>query len=678
MFCRYCGHQIEDGAVFCRYCGKPQKMEEPDGDPVNRRTADPESKGAVGNQPSVNQSPDHTVNHSAAGQPVQKTENQVQPQPVKPKFPAKVVAITACGAAAAVGVGIFASSAIRKNSDNGENDSVVRADTEESGSESGSAESGGYGTDDGENDGSGDMAGISASGDDAGETGFGAGDDVIYDYAADGDATIEEQVLYDENGIRITATDLFQDPEKGTGLHLSVENDTDRIVRLWVKDLTVNNCTVFYISDYWAHPGLDDVAPHETAVREIFLPVTKMQNAGILNVGRIQLTFDVKNTDGDLEESLITENATFDIHTSQYDHMDTSMRDDGVLMSDENGVRVSARCLSDSPVWGSGGVILITNNTDEVAVPFQLSFGTWSNGSPWGPVGPHRNAIFFVECDADFLRRDDALLDLRLLLMDQNMEETFADFDTNLSPMQDSDPVETGNDGVLLAADGDEPEAPGSGAVSATDMTFDSWQSAYTAVLGGEGQSYWDGGTVDHYCFNILDINGDQIPELCVSSDYYFGGYEFYTFRDGRVIDLGSYCSIFNGGPRVLVPEGIIEDYAASEESRGDNTYRVREYRYYKMDPSAEDGVRFVYGERFLMNKESTRDIIYEELDEGGNATEMTQEESNAKRTAALGVDQQDYDAYCFATPEGSPSPMPAREINMKPVTPENIAEILR
>ncbi len=26
MYCRYCGKEIEDGAVYCRYCGKNQQL----------------------------------------------------------------------------------------------------------------------------------------------------------------------------------------------------------------------------------------------------------------------------------------------------------------------------------------------------------------------------------------------------------------------------------------------------------------------------------------------------------------------------------------------------------------------------------------------------------------------------------------------------------------------------
>ena len=132
--------------------------------------------------------------------------------------------------------------------------------------------------------------------------------------------TIEEQVLFEKDGIVITAKEYVTDRIWGDGIKLLIENNSDKSVTVGCNALIVNN---YMISDLF----VSGVAAGKKANEIMYLSNTELEAAGIESVGQIEAYFHVY--DSDTYETLFdTECVT--IQTSEYENMDTVADDAGV------------------------------------------------------------------------------------------------------------------------------------------------------------------------------------------------------------------------------------------------------------------------------------------------------------------------------------------------------------
>ena len=96
--------------------------------------------------------------------------------------------------------------------------------------------------------------------------------------------TIEEQVLIDQDGVKITAMGLEEDTIFGTGLKLLIENSTDKDLGIGCDALIVNN---YMISDLFSA----QVAAGKSSNETMNLSASALKAAGIDNIGQIEIYF---------------------------------------------------------------------------------------------------------------------------------------------------------------------------------------------------------------------------------------------------------------------------------------------------------------------------------------------------------------------------------------------------
>ena len=171
--------------------------------------------------------------------------------------------------------------------------------------------------------------------------------------AAQDAITIEEQLLVDQEGLKITAKEYTVDPIWGPGLKLLIENDSDKNYGVSCNALIVNN---YMVSDLFSK----SVAPGKKANETINFLSADLKNAGIDTPGQIEIYFHV--FDADSYETLFDPEGVT-IKTSAYDSMDEIKLDDGQELYNEDGLRIVGKYVDENSLWGTAVLLYIENNT---------------------------------------------------------------------------------------------------------------------------------------------------------------------------------------------------------------------------------------------------------------------------------------------------------------------------
>ena len=167
--------------------------------------------------------------------------------------------------------------------------------------------------------------------------------------------TIEEQVLYDDNNIKITATGL-EDGWMGTELKLLIENNSDKSVTVQARNANVNGFMVSTIMSA-------DVAAGKKANDSLTFETSGLKDCGIESIATMEFyfyIFDTETWDEIASSDVIT------IDTSIASTYVQEVDDSGDVLVDSNDVKIIAKGLSaDDSFWGPGVILYIENNSGE-------------------------------------------------------------------------------------------------------------------------------------------------------------------------------------------------------------------------------------------------------------------------------------------------------------------------
>lgn len=166
-------------------------------------------------------------------------------------------------------------------------------------------------------------------------------------------ASITEQVLFETDGIKVTAKEIV-DGFLGPELKILVENDSNKDITLGLDDIAVN--------DYMMSAFLyEDVAAGKKSNTSFSIFSSTLKDAGITNIGKLDLYFYIidQNTYDRLYES-----DGIEIKTSLYDKMDSTVDITGDEMINQDGIRIVGKGLSKDSIFGSGVVLYIENNSN--------------------------------------------------------------------------------------------------------------------------------------------------------------------------------------------------------------------------------------------------------------------------------------------------------------------------
>lgn len=166
--------------------------------------------------------------------------------------------------------------------------------------------------------------------------------------------TIEEQVLFDHDGVVVTAKEYVHDSIWGDGIKVLVENNSD-------KDTGVGN-TALIVNDYMVFDLFSNtVAAGKKSTETIYISSSDLENAGISNIGKIELylhTFDPDTYMTTYEADAVT------IKTSAFETMDTESEVSGNELYNKDGIKIIGKYVEEDTFWGTSVLLYIENNTD--------------------------------------------------------------------------------------------------------------------------------------------------------------------------------------------------------------------------------------------------------------------------------------------------------------------------
>lgn len=165
--------------------------------------------------------------------------------------------------------------------------------------------------------------------------------------------TIDEQVLFEQGDIVVTATEYVTDSIWGDGIKLLLENNSD-------KDITVG-CNALIVNDYMITDlFVSSIAAGKKSNETLYLSSTQLKAAGIENVGKIEIYFHVYDS-STYETVFDTECVT--IQTSEYANMDTTPNDAGTELYNQNGIRIVGKTVDENSFWGTAILLYLENNS---------------------------------------------------------------------------------------------------------------------------------------------------------------------------------------------------------------------------------------------------------------------------------------------------------------------------
>lgn len=169
--------------------------------------------------------------------------------------------------------------------------------------------------------------------------------------------TIEQQVLFEKENIKVTALEYVTNSIMGDGIKLQVENNSGKAVSVSCKALVVNN---FMINELF----VANVAAGKKVNETMYLSSSQLEAAGIERVGQVEIYFHVYESDT-FEDIFDTDCMT--IKTSQYENMDTTPDDTGVELYNEDGIKIVGKAVDEDSFWGKTIVLYCENNSGKDA-----------------------------------------------------------------------------------------------------------------------------------------------------------------------------------------------------------------------------------------------------------------------------------------------------------------------
>lgn len=185
--------------------------------------------------------------------------------------------------------------------------------------------------------------------------------------------SIEEQVVYNHDGIVVTALGLTKDILFGDAIKLLIENNGDKVVNVNVDSLYING---FEIYPFF----VEEVAVGKKANSSLYISDDTLEKFGINTVGKIEMVISVDNPE--TYETYHTSDLIA-INTNAYDVMDTEINAEGEEIYNANGIRIESLGIEDS-ILGSSIYIYVENTCDKNIMISADSFSV--NGfmiDPW-------------------------------------------------------------------------------------------------------------------------------------------------------------------------------------------------------------------------------------------------------------------------------------------------------
>lgn len=192
--------------------------------------------------------------------------------------------------------------------------------------------------------------------------------------------TIAETVLYDADGVKVTATG-YEEGWTGPEIKILVENNSDKNVLITSDSVSANGYMMPYAALY------AEVAAGKKANETLSLMSSELDRSGIEVLAELQFYLQIQ--DPETWETVATsELLTLTTSAAPYEQ---TVDDSGDVLYDSNGIRIICKGLMQDIIWDGTVVFYMENNSGKVISiyaenvsvnGFMQDVGLWSDLRP--------------------------------------------------------------------------------------------------------------------------------------------------------------------------------------------------------------------------------------------------------------------------------------------------------
>ncbi|MBE6024708.1 MAG: hypothetical protein E7231_16290 [Cellulosilyticum sp.] len=170
------------------------------------------------------------------------------------------------------------------------------------------------------------------------------------------EATIEETVILDESGIKVTAKGISYDSIMGPSVQLLIENNSGKDLTFQCRDTSINGNMVEPMFSV-------DVVNGKKANDTITFMDSDLEKYGIETIADITFSLNIMDSSS-WEDYIVT--PQIQLKTSAFDTYEYTYDNSGQVVYNENGIEVVVKGLAtDSSLLGPGIVVYIANNSNQ-------------------------------------------------------------------------------------------------------------------------------------------------------------------------------------------------------------------------------------------------------------------------------------------------------------------------
>jgi len=176
------------------------------------------------------------------------------------------------------------------------------------------------------------------------------------DYAINEDVNVQESVIYDDGGIKVTVLSLDFRGWMGPELRFLIENNSEKAIMLQASDLVING--------YMINPIMSaEVEAGEKVNDELTVLNSDLESAGIETIQYFSFKLRVIDS-ADWAKTFITD--TIRIETDANPAFIQKVDDSGTVLVEQNGVRIIMKeLLTEQEFWGAELLLFIENNSGQ-------------------------------------------------------------------------------------------------------------------------------------------------------------------------------------------------------------------------------------------------------------------------------------------------------------------------
>lgn len=169
------------------------------------------------------------------------------------------------------------------------------------------------------------------------------------------EVSVEEQVVYDANDIKITVNGI-EDGWMGTELKMLIENNSGKNITVQTRNANVNG---FMVNTSMSA----DVAAGKKANDEMTIMTSGLKDCGITDIANIEFCFHIFESD---TWDTLYDTDVISVKTSIADTYKQEVDDSGDILVDTNGIKIVTKGLSaNDSFWGPGVILYIENNSNQ-------------------------------------------------------------------------------------------------------------------------------------------------------------------------------------------------------------------------------------------------------------------------------------------------------------------------